>query len=124
MQDRPDATELLAAIREFLEHDVMNATEGRVRFHTRVAVNALGMLERELQFGDELAAAERERAIRLLGHDGDLRALETELAAGIRDGAFDDRLDELRAHVTATVREKLLVANPDYLGEQDVTGDR
>ena len=47
-QDRPTAAELVAAVREFLERDVMAATEGRVQFHTRVAVNVLGMVEREL----------------------------------------------------------------------------
>ena len=41
-QDRPTAAELVTAVREFLERDVMAATEGRVQFHTRVAVNVLG----------------------------------------------------------------------------------
>ncbi len=41
-QDRPTAAELVQAVREFLERDVMPATEARVQFHTRVSVNALG----------------------------------------------------------------------------------
>ena len=109
------------AVREFLERDVMAATEGRVQFHTRVAVNALGMIERELQLGEEYAAAERARAGELLGHDGDPDDLERELAAAIRDGSLDDRLDAVRDHVRQTVREKLLVANPGYLGEHEDT---
>ena len=115
-QDRPTAAELVQAVREFLERDVMTATEGRVQFHTRVAVNALGMIERELTDGPAFAAAERARAAALLGHDERRPAsLERELAARIRDGSLDDRLDAVRAHVRATVREKLLVANPGYL---------
>jgi hypothetical protein len=114
-QDRPTAAELVQAVREFLEHDVMAATEGRVQFHTRVAVNALGMIERELTDGPAFAAAERARAVALLGHDGEPADLERELAARIRDGSLDDRIDAVRAHVRATVREKLLVANPGYL---------
>jgi len=114
-QDRPTAAELVQAVREFLEADVMAATEGRVQFHTRVAVNALGMIERELTDGPAYADAERTRAAALLGHDGDARDLERELAAGIRDGSLDDRSDAVRAHVRTTVREKLLVANPGYL---------
>jgi hypothetical protein len=114
-QDRPTAAELVAAVREFLERDVMDATEGRVQFHTRVAVNALGMVERELVDGETYAAAERLRAAALLGFDEEPRVLERELAAAIRSGALDDRLDEVRTHVRATVREKLLVANPAYL---------
>ena len=114
-QDRPNASELVAAVREFLERDVMAATEGRVQFHTRVAVNVLNVVERELALGPGLEPAERARAAALLGHDGDAGALERELAAAIRGGALDDRLDEVREHVRATVREKLLIANPAYL---------
>jgi hypothetical protein len=119
-QDRPTAAELVRAVREFLEGDVMAATEGRVQFHTRVAVNALGMIERELTDGPGFVAAERERAAAILEHDtsgyaGGARDLEIELAAAIRNGSLDDRLDAVRDHVRATVREKLLVANPGYL---------
>jgi DNA-binding response OmpR family regulator len=114
-QDRPDASELVAAVREFLERDVMTATEGRVQFHTRVAVNVLNVVERELKLGPGLEPTERARAAALLGHDGDVHALERELAAAIRSGALDHRLDDIRAHVRATVREKLLIANPSYL---------
>ena len=114
-QDRPTAGELVTAVREFLENDVMPATEGRVQFHTRVAVNVLNIVARELDLGAELAAHERQRAAALLGHDGDAATLERELAAAIRSGALDDRLEQVRTHVRATVREKLLIANPGYL---------
>jgi hypothetical protein len=116
-QDRPNTAELVAAVREFLERDVMAATDGRVQFHTRVAVNVLNVVERELELGPELESAERARAAALLGHDGDAAALERELAAAIRSGALDDRIDEVRSHVRATVHEKLLIANPAYLPE-------
>jgi len=114
-QDRPTGAELVESIREFLERDVMTATEGRVQFHTRVAVNALGMIERELTLGPAFAEDERARATALLGHDGDAVDLEREIAARIRDGSLDPQLDAVRAHVRRTVREKLLVANPGYL---------
>lgn len=116
MQDRPTAVELIEAIREFLEQDVMSSVEGRVQFHTRVAINALGMLERELRLGPELDAGERERLAALLGHDADLPSLTAELAGRIRDGSLDDRRDEVVAAVRESVRAKLLVANPDYVG--------
>jgi hypothetical protein len=114
-QDRPTAAELVGSVREFLERDVMAATEGRVQFHTRVAVNALGMIERELTLGPALRKAERARAAALLGHDAETDELEREIAAGIRAGSLDAQLDAVRAHVRQTVREKLLVANPGYL---------
>jgi hypothetical protein len=114
-QDRPTASELVTAVREFLERDVMAATEGRVQFHTRVAVNVLNIVARELELGAGYTERERERAAALLEHDGDARDLERELADAIRSGALDDRIAEVRDHVRATVREKLLIANPGYL---------
>ena len=115
MQDRPSAAELDGAVREFLEQDVMGAVEGRVAFHTRVAVNALGMIERELEFGPDAERAERVRAAAILGHDGETRALERELAAKIRAGelTYDD--SPVVEHVRATVHDKLRIANPRYL---------
>ncbi len=53
----------------------------------------------------------------LLGSDGGRRALDRE-SRRIRDGSLDDRIDAVRAHVRATVREKLLVANPGYLPDE------
>jgi hypothetical protein len=117
VQDRPTAIELLEAVREFLDGEVRPALDGRLAFHTRVAVNALGIVARELRDGPALTAAEAARATRLLGVDGDARGLETLLARGIRDGTVDHHRAEVVAHVRATVREKLEVANPAYLAE-------
>jgi hypothetical protein len=107
--DLPDAAGLVEAVREFLERDVMTSTEGRVQFHTRVAVNVLGMVERELREGAEQLAAHA-AGLAALGVDS-----EGSLAEAIRSGALDDRLDEVRAFVEQTVRAKLEVANPRYL---------
>jgi hypothetical protein len=116
MQDRPTAAELVEAVRAFLETDVLPAVEGRIAFHTRVAVNALGMVERELQLGPQFEAEERARAVRVLGHDGEARALEAELAQAIRAGEFGVADPAVVEHVRATVAEKLRSANPKYLG--------
>jgi hypothetical protein len=106
--DRPTAAELVDAVREFLERDVMAATTGRVQFHARVAINVLGMVERELVEGPAMAAAHRDRLAALGFED------ETALAAAIRAGDLDDRYDEVRAAVSATVEDKLRIANPKY----------
>lgn len=114
-QDRPTAPELLAAVRAFLDEEVRPTLEGRLRFHARVAVNALAIVERELTEGGALLAAERRRAAALLGHDDELPALERELAGRIRDGSLDATDPRVREHVRSTVREKLQVADPDRL---------
>ncbi len=105
----PDAAALVEAVREFLERDVMTSTEGRVQFHTRVAVNVLRMVEREINLGPDQVVRHADGLVRLGVAD------DAQLAAAIREGRLDDRMDEVRASVTETVRQKLLVANPKYL---------
>ncbi len=105
----PTAAELVEAVREWLERDVGPNVEGRLRFHTRVAANVLAMVERELELGDA-QRAEHARRLAALG-----MADDASLAAAIRSGALDGRLDEVRAAVRAAVTDKLRVANPGYL---------
>jgi hypothetical protein len=107
--DAPSASDLIAAVREFLEQDVLESSEGRVRFHTRVAINVLGMVEREMQLGPAQADAHGGR-LGELGFDSD-----EALAEAIRAGRLDDRDTEVRAALLESVRDKLLVANPRYL---------
>lgn len=107
--DMPSAEQLVESVREWLEHDVLGATTGRLQFHTRVAVNVLAMVERELRLGDGQRRAHGARLASLGCAD------DAELAQRIRDGEFDDRLEEVRRAVWAGVRDKLAVANPKYL---------
>ena len=107
--DVPTAAQLVEAVREFLEGDVAAATDGRVRFHARVAANVCAIVERELALGPAQAEASAARLASLGVVD------EAGLAAAIRRGDLDDRYDEVAAAVRETVRDKLLVANPRYL---------
>jgi hypothetical protein len=116
LQDRPTAAELVGAVREFLERDVLGTVEERVRFHTRVAVNALGMVERELVLGPTLDASARERLASFLGSDSDLGDMLRELATRIRHGALDDD-PTVVALTRDLVAAKLDVSNPRYRGE-------
>jgi hypothetical protein len=111
--DIPSAAELLDAVREFLDSDVLPVTEGRVRFHVRVAANVVGIVARELVLGPPQAAAHMARLERLGVHT------DAELAATIRSGALDARAQEVREVVRATVANKLAVANPRYLAHDE-----
>jgi hypothetical protein len=95
----PTTAELLEAVREFLEQDVMPATDGRLRFHARVAANALAQVERELALGPLDTAR------------------DAELSAAIRAGtlSFEDALPQVRARVVA----KLRISNPGHLLPED-----
>jgi hypothetical protein len=101
--------ELLEAVREWLDRDVIPTTEGRLRFHARVASNVLGMVEREIELGPAQEAKHRERLARLGVTD------DAELASAIRRREFDDRAEELRALLAESVLDKLAVANPRYI---------
>ena len=114
-QDRPTAAELVEAVREFLERDVMPAVEGRVAFHTRVAVNALGMLQREATLGPALDAREHDRLAALLGRSGTVGELNTARAEAIRSGELDERRDDVVAVLRESIGAKLAIANPGYV---------
>jgi aminoglycoside phosphotransferase (APT) family kinase protein len=52
---RPTASELLEAVREYLLGSVMPGTTGQLAFHARVAANALAIVARELELGQDSA---------------------------------------------------------------------
>ena len=109
--DAPGAPALLDAVASFLRDDVLAVTDGRVAFHVRVAANVVEMVGRQLVLGPVQAERHRRRLATLgVVDDG-------ELAEAIRAGRLDDRLDEVRAAVRATVAEKLAVANPAYIDQ-------
>jgi hypothetical protein len=98
VSDRPNAAELVEATHEFLEREILPALEDRrLRFRTLVAMNALGIAQRELESTEQ----------------DPLRAEElAELARRIRAGdVLDGTLGLLKEHVAA----KLRVASPRYL---------
>lgn len=127
MQDRPTALELLEAIEKFLEEQVVPATDGTVKFLTRVSVNSLRIVQRELQMEEEALDREWEGLNALLGAEARPTTLHelrervagrnTELSARIQNGDSDsgDWADGVFAHVKSTVRDKAAIADPRLL---------
>ena len=113
-QPRPTAAELVDAVRAFLEEDVMPALDGRLQFHTRVAVNVLATVGRELTAGPAADTAEAGRLTALLGHDGAADELAAELARAIRTGEVDIADPDLLAHLRATAAADVAIANPRH----------
>lgn len=109
LQGRPTAAELVAAVAEFIEGDVREATSGQVNFHARVAANVLRTIERELlDDGGPRARA----ALTGLGFDD-----EAGLAAAIRGGELDGRTEDVTECLRTLVRHRLAVAHPGYDSE-------
>ena len=95
MPDRPNASELIEAVFEFLAGEVLpTADDQRLRFRTLVAMNALGIAKREIESDTVLL------------DQGQL----ADLAARIRAGETVE-LGLLKEHVAA----KLRISNPAYL---------
>ena len=96
MSERPTAEELAEAIEEFLSGEILpTLADPRLRFRMLVALNALGIVQRELT--------------KLPPEDD---AEQRELAARIRAG---DVLAGTLTHVKADVAERLLIASPNYI---------
>jgi len=108
LHDAPSAVDLLDAVREFLVDDVMSGTDGRLRFHARVAANVVAMVGRQLALGPAQEADHAE----LLGRLG--VNSDAELADAIRSGRLEGRRGEVGAVVRASVAAKLAVAHPGY----------
>jgi hypothetical protein len=126
MQDRPSAEELVRAVKEHLEREVIPALKDpKLRFQTLVAAHVLSVVEREMELGeralrDELAGL---RALRgrpeapagsTLGElEAEVRESNRALCAAIRSGGGEDPA-RVSAHVRRVVLAKLAIANPAY----------
>ncbi|MCH7630069.1 MAG: hypothetical protein IH997_15375 [Proteobacteria bacterium] len=75
MQDRPTYDELLAAVEQFLDTEIVPNVPGSRGFHARVAANAIRIVRRELSNEEERLAAEWSGLDAILG-SGDRGGLE------------------------------------------------
>jgi Domain of unknown function (DUF6285) len=114
MYDPPTPPEILAAVARFLKEEVAPATTGHLSFQARVAANALEMMRRQLELGPAEDAAERGRLQALLGMDGDLQTLTSELSRRIIAGEIDLATPGLADHLWATALAKMAVDQPTY----------
>jgi hypothetical protein len=114
MYDPPTPPEILAAVARFLKDEVAPATTGHLSFQARVAANALEMMRRQLELGPGEDAAERARLQALLGMDGDLLTLNTELSRRIAAGEADLSTPGLAEHLWASALAKMAVDQPTY----------
>jgi Domain of unknown function (DUF6285) len=98
-QDRPTPQELAEAVREFLQAEILPVLDDhRLKFRTLVAINGLGIAEREL------AATSSPRTE------------DWELARRIRAG---DVPENALALLKDQVAAKLRVSNPRYLAKYE-----
>ncbi len=118
MQDQPSAIELVGAVRDFLQNVAMPQLQGRAAFHARVAANALGIVQRELETAPEADAREHERLATILDREGTLQDLNREFCERIRNGELDLKTPNLADHLWETTLTKLAIDQPKYSAYQ------
>jgi hypothetical protein len=130
MQDRPSARELVEAVAQFINQEIIPQTsDQRSRFRSMIAANVLSIVARELAAGEEPLLAEWHSLGTLLDdissqapeRAADLQAAviarNRELCARIRAGDFDSDGERalLDEHLVAVITDKLQIANPCYV---------
>ena len=130
MQDRPTTVELLEAVREFLERDVLpSLTVHGVRYRMLIALNVLRIVEREVPGREARLRAELAALADLLDRpretppadpallEARVQEANRELCARIRAGAADADPWRARvlAHAGAIVDENLGINDPRRL---------
>jgi hypothetical protein len=113
-QSMPGVPALLTVAVKYLEEELLPTLTGYHRFRTRVTINALNTVRRELDMREAHSAAERVRLRALLGHDGDTETLSAELSGRIREGAIDLNDANLRAHLRQSLTDALAINNPKW----------
>jgi hypothetical protein len=131
MQQRPDKTELLAAVARFLEREVKPAIKDpALAFRVLIAASLTGIVAGELMAEDAATAAELDRLVQILPDAATAICLETKLAT--REGrkealialnrALCDRIravdfvkdPQVWSHVTLTLRGELFTSSPRF----------
>ena len=114
MNDRPDAHELLEAVKRFLEDDVMPVAQGPHKYQARVAAHVLGIVAREWRDGDGDLREEWQRLAGLNALEGEPPGTREALTSAVREQterlverirAGEADADPFRAEVLAHLRQ-------------------
>jgi Domain of unknown function (DUF6285) len=118
MHDAPSPSELIAAVKSFIDDAAAPQLTGHAAFHARVASNVLGTLLRELE---QRPAAESDEASRLhelleAEPDATVEAMNRDLCDRIRNGQMDAATPGLFHHLKTTTIAQLSIDQPNYSG--------
>jgi hypothetical protein len=122
MREQPSASELLDGVAEFMRKELMPRLSGRVAFHTRIAINVLAVVRREMTLGPAAGAREAARLAELLGTEGDAEALTDALCERIAHGEIDANDPKLIEHLWATTMDTVAIDQPNYATYRRATG--
>ena len=118
----PPGSDLLDIARKELRELLLAKLPPEKRYTGLMIANAMAIARRELLAGETASAQEHEQLGELLGMEGDLEALRTELAKRIRAGHYkpeDEDYDKLARHLQEAATHALANSNPRYLERRE-----
>ena len=120
MHDHPSVSELVQAVKNFIDTSAAPNLTGHAAFHARVASNALATVLRDLEARPEAETAEYARLIALLEADSEtpIEVLNQDLSKRIRSGEMTAKTPGLLAHLKATSIAQVEIDQPRYSGLQ------
>lgn len=118
MHDAPSNTEIIAAVKHFLDTVAAPQLTGHAAFHARVAANVLATVMRDLEHRPAADAAAAARLQTLIGPQpgASLEQMNRALCAAIRNGRIGLATPGLLAHLKLTTIDQLNVDQPNYSG--------
>ncbi|MCI3133501.1 DUF6285 domain-containing protein [Phenylobacterium aquaticum] len=120
MIEHPKAEELVEAVSKWID-SVRPSLPPRDAFLARVAVNVLGVVQRELALGPAAEANAVRRLRDLLGQEGDFQALNAQLCEAIRSGEMGVETPGLLAALKANITEQIAIDQPNYVSVRPAT---
>ncbi len=118
MHDQPSVSELVQAVKNFIEETAAPNLTGHAAFHARVASNVLATVLRDLEHRPQAEPAERARLLDLLGGNENqtIEELNQALSARIKGGQMTTETPGLLAHLKATTVAQVEIDQPRYSG--------
>ena len=116
MITHPKTEELAKAVAGWID-ELRPSLDPRNAFLARVAVNVLGVIQRELTQGPVAEARAVEGMAGVLGHPGDFAALNAELCERIRAGELTAETPGLLGVLTIMARDQVAIDQPNYRPE-------
>lgn len=121
MRIQPDGINLLDTVANVLRSDVLPAVPAEQQYALRMALNALGIVQRQLANGDAVEQQEQALLAELLAVQGNHAELTRLLAKKIRAGAAQGKSKEseaVRALLWQLTLQRVKESAPRYLQQE------
>ncbi|MCR9225232.1 MAG: DUF6285 domain-containing protein [Hyphomonas sp.] len=118
MHDQPSVSELVLAVKSFIDETAGPNLTGHAAFHARVASNALATVLRDLELRPANEAAEIARLKNLMNasEGDDLAVLNARLSEKIQSGDLTLETPGLLEHLKTTTVAQVEIDQPRYSG--------